>query len=55
MEPSLDPAVHVQAASRIHRLGQHTAVECFFVEWNIVDWHSKFAAGRSSIANGFFR
>jgi SWI/SNF-related matrix-associated actin-dependent regulator of chromatin subfamily A3 len=61
MEPSLAPAAHVQAAGRIHRLGQNKAVECVkfvfsnFVELNIVDLHNEVAAGRISIANnGFF-
>jgi hypothetical protein len=60
MEPTLDPAAHVQAAGRIHRLGQKKAVECFkfvfknSVESNIVDLHTEIAAGRISIANGFF-
>jgi len=60
MEPSLDPAAEVQAAGRIHRLGQTKAVEvkkmvfrqC--IESNIVDLHKEIVAGRISVSDGFF-
>lgn len=60
LEPSIDPATHVQAAGRIHRLGQNKAVQCIkfvfrnSVESNIVDLHDEIAAGNISIANGHF-
>jgi hypothetical protein len=59
MEPCIDPGVEVQAAGRIHRLGQtkHVHVKKLIfkntVEANIVDLHKEIMAGRISIANGF--
>lgn len=60
MEPSMDPSAEVQAAGRIHRLGQTKAVQvkklvfrnCF--ESNIVDLQKEIAAGRISISDKFF-
>lgn len=60
MEPCLDPAAEIQAAGRIHRLGQTKAVQvkklvfrdC--IESNIVDLHAEIAAGRITISDGFF-
>ena len=60
IEPSLDPSAEVQAAGRIHRLGQTKAVQvkklvfrnC--IESNIVDLHKEIAAGRITVSDGFF-
>ena len=60
MEPSMDPAAEVQAAGRIHRLGQNKPVQvkkfvfrnC--VESNIVELHKEIAASRIFISDGFF-
>jgi SNF2 family DNA or RNA helicase len=60
LEPSIDPSTHLQAAGRIHRLGQNKAVQCIkfvfrnSVESNIVDLHHEIAAGNISIADGYF-
>lgn len=60
LEPSIDPSTHLQAAGRIHRLGQNKAVQCIkfvfrnSVESNIVDLHHEIAAGNISIADGHF-
>ena len=59
MEPSIDPAAEVQAAGRIHRLGQTKAVHVKkfvfknSIESNIVDLHKEIVEGRISITNAF--
>lgn len=58
MEPCLDPAVEVQAAGRIHRLGQTKSVQVIRYafrnspEENIVRLHKEIVAGRVSITDG---
>jgi non-specific serine/threonine protein kinase len=60
MEPCLDPAAEIQAAGRIHRLGQDRPVEVkkyvfrYSVEANIVTLHQEIAAGRISLRDGSF-
>ena len=59
LEPSLDPAVEVQAAGRIHRLGQNKP--CHVVKFafkksyeeNVIELHKKILAGKLSIVDGF--
>ncbi len=59
MEPCLDPAVEVQAAGRIHRLGQTKPVHVIRYafkdspEYNITKLHKKIVAGKVSITDGF--
>mmetsp|Transcript_26940 Transcript_26940/g.77684 ORF Transcript_26940/g.77684 Transcript_26940/m.77684 type:complete len:504 (+) Transcript_26940:154-1665(+) len=59
MEPCLDPAVEVQAAGRIHRLGQTKPVHVIRYafkdspEYNITKLHKKVVAGKVSITDGF--
>jgi len=58
MEPCLDPAVELQAAGRIHRLGQTKSVQVIRYafrnspEENIVRLHKEIVAGRVSITDG---
>ena len=60
MEPSLDPASELQAAGRIHRLGQTKQVQVKkfvfrdSIESNIVKLHDEIAAGRIAVSDGFF-
>ena len=59
LEPALDPAVEVQAAGRIHRLGQNKP--CHVVKFafkksyeeNVIKLHKKILAGKVSIVDGF--
>ena len=59
LEPALDPAVEVQAAGRIHRLGQNKP--CHVVKFafkksyeaNVIKLHKKILAGKLSIVDGF--
>ena len=59
LEPALDPAVEVQAAGRIHRLGQNKpchVVKFVFrnsYEENVVELHKKILVGDVSIVDGF--
>ena len=59
MEPCLDPAVEVQAAGRIHRLGQTKSVRVIRYafknspEHNITKLHKEIIAGKVSITDGF--
>lgn len=58
MEPCLDPAVEVQAAGRIHRLGQTKPVHVIRYAFknspqhNITKLHQEVVAGRVSITDG---
>ena len=59
LEPSLDPAVEVQAAGRIHRLGQNKP--CHVVKFafkksyeeNVIELHKKILAGDITIVDHF--
>ena len=57
MEPCLDPATEIQAAGRIHRLGQtkHVHVTKFVYsrspEENVLALHREIAAGRIKIVD----
>ena len=59
LEPALDPAVEVQAAGRIHRLGQdkpcHVVKFAFknSYEANTIELHKKIAAGKITIVDGW--
>lgn len=58
LEPCLDPAVEVQAAGRIHRLGQDKS--CHVVKFafknsyeaNILKLHEKLGKGKLQIVDG---
>ena len=59
LEPSLDPAVEVQAAGRIHRLGQNKpcrVIKFAFknsYEENVIELHKKILAGKITIVDHF--
>lgn len=59
MEPCINPATEVQAAGRIHRLGQTsnvTVIKYVFdnlFEQNIIKFHSKIASGEASFTDDF--
>ena len=58
LEPAFDPATEVQAAGRIHRLGQtrDVLIKKFAfrntIEENICTMHEEIRAGRVAITNG---
>ena len=58
MEPCLDPQTEVQAAGRIHRLGQTRDVLVkryayrSSLDANIIELHGEIAAGRIAVADG---
>jgi SNF2 family DNA or RNA helicase len=60
MEPCLDPATELQAAGRVHRLGQsrsitvHRFVFRNTVEQSVGELHDKIKAGAITVANNFF-
>ena len=60
MEPQLDPSLEVQAAGRIHRLGQTKDVVTKrfafrdSVDESICELHEKVRAGTTRILDGFF-
>mmetsp|Transcript_33539 Transcript_33539/g.61289 ORF Transcript_33539/g.61289 Transcript_33539/m.61289 type:complete len:654 (-) Transcript_33539:214-2175(-) len=60
MEPSIDPAVEVQAAGRIHRLGQtkEVLIKRFVfkntIEEAVCEVHSKIKAGEVAITDSLF-
>uniref|UniRef100_A0A7S4BGJ8 Helicase ATP-binding domain-containing protein n=1 Tax=Chrysotila carterae TaxID=13221 RepID=A0A7S4BGJ8_CHRCT len=60
MEPCLDPSMEVQAAGRIHRLGQTKEVLvkrfCYrnSIDASVVEMHEKMRRGKIVISNGFF-